>query len=193
MPRIADPSARGRILSTAGRLFYDHGIQSVGMAQIVEEAGCGKNVLYRHFPSKSDLVVAYLNAFAEAQDRRADAAVAELAGDPAGALIELTRVIARQASVPGFKGCAVRDYLREFRRHDDEPGRAAMSLMARWRARVEALVGQLDAADPALLAEEIWLVQEGLYATGSRHESRAAGDAAVALVESLIAGAVSRS
>jgi len=49
MPRSEDPTARARILDAAGRLYYDRGVNAVGIAEIVAAAGTGRNVLYRHF------------------------------------------------------------------------------------------------------------------------------------------------
>jgi AcrR family transcriptional regulator len=59
--------ARARILSTAGVLFCDQGINATGIAEIVARARVSRRTLYQHFASKDDLVVAYLR---------------ELAGDP---------------------------------------------------------------------------------------------------------------
>jgi AcrR family transcriptional regulator len=49
-----------RILQTADRLFYQHGIQAVGVDTIAAEVGISKRTLYNHFPCKNDLVAAYL-------------------------------------------------------------------------------------------------------------------------------------
>jgi len=54
------PSARDRILETAQRLFYRHGIRAVGVDRIIAESGVAKMSFYRHFPSKRDLVIAFL-------------------------------------------------------------------------------------------------------------------------------------
>ena len=52
--------ARERILQTAERLFYRDGYRAVGVDTIVAESGVAKMTLYRHFPSKDDLIVVYL-------------------------------------------------------------------------------------------------------------------------------------
>ena len=54
-------AARQRILETAFRLFYAHGIRGVGVDRIIAESGVAKATFYKHFPAKDDLVVAYLD------------------------------------------------------------------------------------------------------------------------------------
>ena len=53
-------AARERLLRTASELFYREGIHSVGVDRIIAEAGVTRATFYRHFPSKEDLVEAYL-------------------------------------------------------------------------------------------------------------------------------------
>jgi AcrR family transcriptional regulator len=52
--------ARERILESAYDLFARRGIRSVGVDEVIERAGVAKATLYRHFPSKDDLVLAFL-------------------------------------------------------------------------------------------------------------------------------------
>src|SRR3954462_13163865 len=52
--------ARQRILETADRLFYQDGIRAVGIDRIIAEAEVAKMSLYKHFPSKDDLILAAL-------------------------------------------------------------------------------------------------------------------------------------
>ena len=54
--------ARERILDTAFRLFYAHGVRGVGVDTIIASSGVAKATFYRHFPSKDDLAVAYARA-----------------------------------------------------------------------------------------------------------------------------------
>jgi AcrR family transcriptional regulator len=53
-------SAKERILETAQLLFYREGVRSTGVDRIISEAGVTKVTFYRHFPSKDELVVAFL-------------------------------------------------------------------------------------------------------------------------------------
>src|SRR5262249_7920294 len=52
--------ARQRILETADRLFYQDGIRAVGIDRIIAEANVAKMSLYKHFPSKDDLMLVVL-------------------------------------------------------------------------------------------------------------------------------------
>ena len=55
------PSARDRILRTAHDLFYRDGIRATGIDRVIAESGVAKLTFYRHFPSKNDLIRAYLD------------------------------------------------------------------------------------------------------------------------------------
>jgi AcrR family transcriptional regulator len=54
-------SARERILDAAYELFSRRGIQAVGVNEVTERAGVATATLYRHFPSKDELVLAFLD------------------------------------------------------------------------------------------------------------------------------------
>jgi AcrR family transcriptional regulator len=51
---------RERILETSYELFSRRGIRGVGIEEVIELAGVAKATLYRHFPSKDHLVLAFL-------------------------------------------------------------------------------------------------------------------------------------
>src|SRR5918994_980229 len=88
------PSARERILDTASRLFYRHGFVSVGVDTITAEAGVAKMSLYRHFPSKDDLIGAYLERSNEQFWTWFDGALGE--GAPRAQLMRLFDELAAQ-------------------------------------------------------------------------------------------------
>ena len=58
-PRRVGP-ARERILGAAYELFSQRGIQAVGIDAIIERSGVARQTLYRHFGSKQELVLAFL-------------------------------------------------------------------------------------------------------------------------------------
>jgi len=51
---------RERILGVATGLFQTRGIHASGVDTIIAESGIAKATLYKHFPSKDQLIVAYL-------------------------------------------------------------------------------------------------------------------------------------
>jgi len=53
--------ARQRILLTAYKLFYQDGIRATGVDRVIAQASVTKATFYRHFPSKNDLITAFLD------------------------------------------------------------------------------------------------------------------------------------
>jgi AcrR family transcriptional regulator len=197
MARTPAPGTRERILGVASRLFYENGVRAVGMNRIITEAGTGKNLLYQHFPAKSDLVAAYLEG---ARERRTEAArqVIEAAGDdPREQLVALVAEVAATVRHPRFRGCAFRNYLAEFPEDPGDaadsaaPGVVAHAQLAESRAAIADRVARLDVADPDRLVEQLWLLIDGLYlqaAYRDRLDDRLdpAADAAVDLTRRLV-------
>jgi len=62
-PKERADAARNRaaILAAAGRLFAEHGVESVSMDAVAAEAGVGKGTLFRRFGDKAGLAVALLD------------------------------------------------------------------------------------------------------------------------------------
>ena len=58
--RAGPTQPRERILGTAARLFHRHGIGATGIDRVIAEAGVAKATFYRQFPSKEELVLAWI-------------------------------------------------------------------------------------------------------------------------------------
>ena len=56
------PTHAERILAAADKLFYEQGIRAIGVDTIAAEAGVSKRTLYNYYPTKDDLIAAYLTA-----------------------------------------------------------------------------------------------------------------------------------
>jgi AcrR family transcriptional regulator len=59
-PNEQEPEARERLLKASYELFSRRGIRGVGVDEVIDRAGVAKATLYRHFPSKDALVLAFL-------------------------------------------------------------------------------------------------------------------------------------
>ena len=59
MPRTPTDT-REKILMVAKDLFCRYGVRAIGVDTIIAQSEVAKTTLYRYFPSKDDLVVAYL-------------------------------------------------------------------------------------------------------------------------------------
>lgn len=105
--------ARARLLGTASALFYSEGLHSVGIDRIVATAEVTRATLYRHFPGKDDLVVAYLTQADEAMRTRVSAARAQDASAD-DILRTVGQSIADDIQRPGFRGCAFLNAAAEY-------------------------------------------------------------------------------
>ncbi|NMR30815.1 TetR/AcrR family transcriptional regulator [Crystallibacter degradans] len=59
-PAVVRLDPRERILTAAYALFSRRGIRDVGVDELIRESGVAKATFYRHFPSKDDLALAFL-------------------------------------------------------------------------------------------------------------------------------------
>jgi AcrR family transcriptional regulator len=187
MARKPDPGARDRILDVATRLFLEHGVRAVGLQQIIDECGCGKNMLYREFASKDDLVVAYL----ERCRRDWDAIIGKAARQspsPAEQLVTIVAAVAEQAVEPQFRGCPLRNA------HSDFPERhpAQLVITAHYtdrQAHLRDLAARARAHDPETLANRIALIVDGLNGNGAVLGKNGAAAAAVAFAKDAVRAA----
>ena len=95
---------RERILAAADEYFYAEGIRAVSADRLIVEAGVSKVTFYRHFPSKDDLVLAYLEG-RSALERHALEQFRTQAGDACETLVAIARAIAGSSCSLGFRGC----------------------------------------------------------------------------------------
>lgn len=178
--------ARERIFDVAKDLFYRLGIRAVGVEAIVAAAGATKMSLYRSFPSKDDLVVAYLNDRDGLYWQWWDRIVAGHPGDPRQQIRALFKSTAGKTTRPGSRGCPFTNAATEFP-EADHPGRAvATANKAKLRQRLRELAGATGAREPERLGDQLFLLMEGAYASaqimGPDGPALSLADAADALV-----------
>jgi AcrR family transcriptional regulator len=156
----SDLPARERILQTADRLFYDEGIHAVGIQRIVAESRVTRVTLYRHFPSKDDLIAAYLDRRAAADRAQVASVVEQHADDPRGALTELAEVLTRDDFGAVRRGCPFINASAEFT--GSHTSRVHAREIRGWvTGQLEELLRRLDHRDPRSAAEQLMMVRTG--------------------------------
>lgn len=156
-------SGRERVLRTAAELFYERGFHAVGVDLIIEQAGVAKTTLYRHFPSKDDLIVAYLD---DANTRFwswfEDAVDPDV--PPREQLVGLFEAVAKLATSPACLGCTFQVTAAEFP-EAGHPGHAtALAHKQAVGKRLHDLATSAGAGDPAALADPLLLLMDGAFA-----------------------------
>lgn len=105
-PHAPEPSARERILQTAHDLFYREGIRATGIDRIIERAEVTKVTFYRHFPSKNDLIAAYLDYRHERWMAWFTDALSRLPRNAEFPLEPVVSALKEWFNAPDYRGCA---------------------------------------------------------------------------------------
>ena len=163
-PTAKPSAARERLLATASELFYAEGIGSVGVDRIVSAGQVTRATFYRHFPSKQDLVVAYLRGVHDAIAGRASALTDHLEG------AELVRAIGGEVlgevGRPGFRGCAFINAASEFE-DAGSPVRGVVAEHRRWYyGLVRRAFAQTGHALPGNAARHFLMLRDGAMTAG---------------------------
>jgi AcrR family transcriptional regulator len=118
--------ARDRILSSAYELFARHGVRAVGVDEVIKRAEVAKATLYRHFASKDDLVLAFLQQreqlwtkeWVEAEARRRGAT-------PEEQLLSIFDIFDEWFRRDDFEGCSFINILLEMNDRGTAIGKAS--------------------------------------------------------------------
>jgi AcrR family transcriptional regulator len=165
LPPAKNSAARERLLDTAARIFYAEGINTVGVNRIVEEAGVTLATFYRHFPSKQDLILAYLQRVHD--DFATRAAVAqEAARDPGDMLKLIGHNITAQLLEPGFRGCAFINAASEFEDPDGPIMRAVLTHRTWFHDLVRDAFASAGHPQPDLAASRYVMLRDGATTAG---------------------------
>ena len=160
------PSVRERILETAATLFYQEGVRAVGVDLVVERSGVAKTSLYRHFATKDDLVVAFLEGEDAEYWRDWDRVAASGKGDADAELQALLRWIARHIVEPKYRGCPFLNVATEFPAPTHPARAVATRNKIELHRRLSVLAKKIGASKPSQLADQLVLLIDGAYVNG---------------------------
>lgn len=184
-------SPRARILETAGQLFYRDGFRAVGVDTVVAESGVAKMTLYRHFPSKDDLIVAYLEEANAGFWQWFERAAGPPDVAPRTQLSALFAALQTLVTTPTCLGCPFLNAAVDF----PEPGhpghQVALAHKQAVRARLQNMAQDAGASDPAGLAGQLLLLMDGAFMAvrlfGPDNPATRVAGAASALIDAQVA------
>jgi AcrR family transcriptional regulator len=156
-------SARQQIMETASRLFYEQGFRAVGIDTIIAQSGVAKMSLYRHFPSKDDLIVAYLEQSNAQFWEWFEGVVSQHPASPRRQLAAIFEGVVQQVGNPVCFGCTFQSTAAEFPdvTHKGHAVALAHKKAVRERFYRMALAGQ--ARQPEVLADGLLMLMDGAY------------------------------
>ena len=135
----APAGTRERILTASYGLFARRGIRDVSIDEIIALSGVAKATLYRHFPSKDDLVLAFLERREQQWTFGTMAAGAQSRADnPEGQLLAIFDVFDEWFHQPDFEACSFVNVLLELG-PNHPAGKASVQHLANIRLFVQQL------------------------------------------------------
>jgi AcrR family transcriptional regulator len=178
---------RERLVTAAYDLFARDGVQAVGVDAIIERSGVARQTLYRHFASKQDLVLAFLERREELWTYGWLAAeVRRRARDPGSRLLAIFDVFDEWFRTPEFEGCSFINVLLEYPDADHPLHVAAAEYLHRIRGFLGELAAEDGIADPDGFARQWHILMKGSIVAageGDRDAARRAQQIGAALLE----------
>lgn len=176
--------ATERLLDSAERLFYTRGVRAVGMDEIRSDSGVSLKRLYQCFPSKEELVLAYLRRRDERWRASLAAAVTEQASGARDRVLAVFDWLHEWFSQPDFRGCAFLNSAGELGPTSPAVVQAARQHKHAVRSYLATLAADVPVPDPQETATQLHLLVEGAIAsaavTGTPEPARHARHAAEA-------------
>ena len=165
MTTTAGP-VRDRILDAATRRYYAEGIRAVSADRLIAEAGVSKVTFYRYFPSKDDLITAYLSRQVSRSEELLTQLRAELAGDPAAVLSSYAEGLGVWTCTPGFRGCPFINAAAELSQPDHPGHRVVMDHRDWLGGQFAELLTELGVSDVHAKAEQLMMLRDGAMVAG---------------------------
>ena len=168
-------SARARLLAVAYELFSRRGIRAVGVDTIVAEAGVAKMTFYRHFPSKNDLVLAFLQRREQLWTQQwLEDEVKRRASAPDERLLAIFDVFHDWFQRDDFEGCSFINVLLETFERGHPARQASTVYLANIRLFLRELAEQLGVAQPDDFARKWHILMKGSIVSAGEGDRLAA-------------------
>ena len=179
--------ARQRILETADRLFYRDGLRAVGIDRIIAEANVAKMSLYKHFPSKDDLILAVLKYREEGVLEFFRSTMERHGKKAKNPLRAFFAALKEWFQTPDFRGCAFQNAAIELADPTHPGSEFVRGHKQRFSEFLRGVVEEIVGKGAAKVAPAVSVLVEGAMATavvqGTPEAADVARDAALKLVD----------
>lgn len=170
-----DSTARERILTSAYDLFSRRGIRAVGVDEVIERAAVAKATLYRHFPSKDQLALAFLERREQLWTRELVEEGARSRGaTPEECLLAIFDVFHEWFQRDDFEGCSFVNVLLETADREHPVGAASAAHLENIRSFVRTLAEEAGLRDPAGFALSWHILMKGSIVQAGEGDREAA-------------------
>lgn len=153
---------KDKLFQTASRLFYQYGYRAIGVDTIAAESGIGKMTLYRHYPSKDDLIVAHLHESNAYFWTNFEEITREIS-TPREKILAFFQYLQDYVKTPNCYGCPFVNIATEYPNLDYPGHQVALEHKQAVRQRFRQLASEAGAKDPATLADQLFLLMDGAY------------------------------
>jgi AcrR family transcriptional regulator len=166
---------REHLIEVATDLFNRCGYHASGVDRVIAEAGIAKTTLYRHFPSKEDLIVAVLKRIDEQYRQDMRSGVDKITRDASEKLLATFDVLEAWFSSQTYYGCPFMSAASEYNHRNSAVFQEVVLHKRLMIAYFEELARGAGLEEPARIGEEINLLHEGATAV-----SQVSGDSDIA-------------
>ena len=184
--------ARERLVNAAYELFSRQGVQAVGVDAIIARSGVARQTMYRHFASKQDLVLAFLERREQVWTRQwLEAEVVKRATDPRERLLAVFDVFDGWFRGPDFEGCSFINVMLEHPDAAHPVHRAAAAYLAGIRHFLEGLARQAGIPDSEGFARQWHILMKGSIVAageGDQDAAQRAKEVAAGLLDQALTG-----
>ena len=188
-PEFPLSAKRAELVETAWKLFYRDGYHAVGIDTVLAEAGVAKMTLYKHFPSKEDLIAAVLERRSAEIISLHEKAIEAAGKSATKRLLALFDMLDAWFRMRDFNGCAFIKAVAEYPDPETKPHRVSAGHKSALLARLTELSGELPARNAPALAQALMLLSEGAIVTAHVTGRKDAALDALAAAKVLVAAA----
>lgn len=157
---IESSHARQQILETASELFYQKGIQHVGINEVIAESRVAKRTLYRWFPSKDLLIEEVMNYRAAQWICWFESAVSER-GTAKERLLSTFDVLRDWYASPNFRGCPFINAVLEIADASHKAHQVSIDLRESIRQIIMQLAAEAGVKNPDFFSRQYLLLIGG--------------------------------